>query len=115
LWLQISGGSKSAKVLRDFGDNTAKYKGKTMTFKLAYDGPPLNPLLRNGTASIQLDPPFRASGFVGSNYFHYDLNLTIPEGTQMPSLNSLDDVVVTFQCTMGHLQAGNIVKKIARP
>lgn len=112
---QLKGSEKSAKALRDFGDNTANYKGKTLTFKLVYDGPPLNPLLRNGAAPIQLDPTFRAAGFIDGNYFHFDMHLTIPENSKVLPLNSGDDVNVTFECTKGNLQDGNIVKKIVRP
>jgi hypothetical protein len=115
MFLQLGGDTKSTKSLRDFGDNTSSYKGKTLTFKLTHDGQSLDRWMEKGVMQTDLLTPFRAAGFIKGNYFHYDLHMMIPDGMKVPPIHSGDDVYVTFECTQGDLHDGNIVKKIARP
>lgn len=117
LWLIATPllGTGGASTLRDFGDNTASYKGKTLKFKLAYEGQGLDRWVSGGTMPVRIDVPFRASGFVQNSHFSFVMHVEVPADFKVPPLRSSEEAWVTFECTEGELHSGNIAKKIVRP
>jgi hypothetical protein len=99
-------------LISDFVDKTEAYKGKTLTFRLAYvdrTGP--NPLrTRLGDQSV----PFRAVD--PNNGAKLLLGLDFPKDLDgVPNAKDGEEVVVTFRCTVGDTSKGNVVVAARRP
>src|SRR5258708_1851969 len=96
----------------DFIANTAAYKGKSITLGLKVDeaiDQSQGQSLRN---YVGRNVKFTAVGPKGEPL---NLVITIPDGLSVPDAARSDDVLVTFVCTRGSLQQGNVSKSIERP
>ncbi|MDB5310707.1 MAG: hypothetical protein JWO38_4909 [Gemmataceae bacterium] len=98
-------------LISDFIDHTAKYKGKTLAFRLAYiDRPGLTPLHRRaGDVGV----PFK--GKDPKNEAELLLGLEIPKGFDLPKAKDGEEVIVYFICTAGDTSRGNKPFSITRP
>jgi hypothetical protein len=92
----------------DFVDNTAKYKGKSLTMPLTYLGSDISTAkLRDRLGTNGL---FRGEAAGGG----FNIIIDLPATLDVPDVQYLGHVVVTFDCKEGNLDKGNLAKKIER-
>jgi hypothetical protein len=100
------------ELISDFLDDTPKYKGRTLTFKLRYvQGKAIGSLrerVGNG-----LNTPFK--GTDPKNRAELLLGVQLPAGLDVPRANDGEEVVITFECTLGDRSKGNVAKRVTRP
>jgi tetratricopeptide (TPR) repeat protein len=98
--------------IRDFIDNTEKYKGKAITLVLKITS---GIFLSNGKSLrdyVGSDVQFLASGPKGATL---RIVISIPNSLSVPKAEYLDMVRVTFVCEKGDLMNGNRAFSIERP
>jgi hypothetical protein len=122
LFLLVLGGCSSSSTLRgtkphrqgakvnipDFINNTAAYKGKSLSLLLKVD----EGIDRSKGQSLRdyvgRDVKFMALAPGGQRL---SLVITIPAGLSVPEVGKSDEVTVTFVCTRGDLRPGSIRTK----
>jgi hypothetical protein len=94
--------------ITDFIDNTANYKGKTITLELCVH--------INGDYSLRnyVGRVVKFSAF-GPKSERLDIAIMIPNGLSVPNARFGERVKVTFLCANGNLQGGNEAQSIERP
>jgi len=91
----------------DFIDNTSSFKGHQITIELTYMG---DDSIRD---SVDNNIKF---GIHDNVHFGTDVYVFIPRGIQnLPNIQKLDTVRVTFNCESGSLTKGNTAIMVARP
>jgi hypothetical protein len=98
--------------IRDFMQNTVRYKGRIITLTVKVD----EPIDRGQSHSLRdcvgRDVNFTATGSQGERL---NVVIKIPEGVTVPDVGQSDEVSITFICTRGMLRQGNEAKVIERP
>ena len=103
---------RGAKVnVQDFMNNTAAYKGKTLTLRLRVD----EAVVRTQGQSLR-EYGGREAKFVmsGPNGENVNLVIAIPKGLSVPEVGYSEDVTVTFVCARGSLRQGNEARSIKK-
>lgn len=95
-------------LISDFIDNTAKYKGKVVTFQLTY-------MDNLGTLRDRVGDRCLLKGKDSKNRAELLIQIIIPKGLDVPAAKNDEQVIVTFTCTMGKTEDGNKVVAITRP
>lgn len=106
---KIGGAPKIQNALiSEFVDNTAKFKGETLTFKLTYaDRKALNMRINDKSVPfVGHDPKNKAKLLLG---------LDIPAGLVVPAAKEDEEVIITFKCNNGATDKGNVAVSIIRP
>lgn len=103
--------AKPCVLLNDFADNTATYKGKTVTLRahatvLAFNGETLSSYAGKKLAFQAYD--------TSDNSSIDTLFISIPKNINIPSAGSTDDLFITFKCTKGTTKDGNEALSIVR-
>lgn len=102
------------ELISDFLDNTAKYKGKTLTFKATYYGGPAKTTLRDSVGVTgKFLPIFTAID--PKNEAKLNFAVEIPAGLTVPAAVKGDELIVTFKCNNGDNAKGNTAVEIRRP
>jgi len=93
--------------VRDFLQNTDKYKGKIVTLTLT-----VHEAIDRGQGKSLRDCIGRDVNFLtsGTNVVSLKVVIKIPEGVSVPEAGQSEEVRVTFLCTRGNLQQGNEAK-----
>lgn len=98
------------ELISDFVDNPGRYKGKTLTLQVQYDGGAGKTLReRLGGKSV----PFK--GKDPNNGAKLVLGLDLPKDLDVPNAQQGEEVIVTFKCEAGNTSKGNTVTMITRP
>jgi hypothetical protein len=88
---------------------TAAYKGKAIMLALKVDEPIPPSEGKSLRDYVGRDVKFTALGHKGERL---KLVVTIPAGLDVPAAGREDEVFVTFVCTRGSLQEGNVARAI---
>jgi hypothetical protein len=95
--------SKNPKDDRiDFYDDTASFKGKLIQMKMNFGKP------------LPLGDAIQFYVYTYQPQAHFDLNIDIPDSVKVPKASHGDTFLVTFRCTKGDLEFGNVAVKIER-
>lgn len=99
------------ELISDFIDNTEKYKGKTVTFRVTLVSANKNLTIRDrlGDKSV----PFKSED--PKNGARLGLGLDIPKDLKVPVAKAGEEVIVRFKCTEGKTDKGNVAVEIVRP
>lgn len=89
----------------DFVDNTAKFKGRTITLEMHQQFTLREVVGKNGAS------PY----FFASKPAKLAVVITIPPDLPIPNAQPDEELLVTFTCTEGSLERGNVAKFITRP
>jgi hypothetical protein len=97
----------SEEEMLDFMDNTAKFKGKTLTLRASVWWPDFQlATLRDCVGKeVDLTRWTRTDGKL-------EVKVMLPAGLDLPNAKRGDDLLVTFECQKGSLKEGNIATKI---
>lgn len=96
------------ELISDYIDNTDKYKGRTLTFRLTYIAGARDPLrTRLGDKGVSFE------GKDPKNGAKLVLGLDIPKGLDVPQARGGEEVIVTFTC--GGAGKPNTAVSIIRP
>jgi hypothetical protein len=89
----------------DFIDNTSKYKGDSMQFEMS---------LNTSGDSLRQHSGGRAEFYLLGDNASAQVEIEIPANLDLPNASDNDNLIVTFKCTEGRLNSGNIAIGIQR-
>jgi len=98
--------------VRDFLQNTDKYKGKIVTLTLKVDEAIDRGQGKSLRDYIGRDVKFISTGINGESS---RVVIKIPEVVLVPEVGQSEEVRITFLCTQGNLQHGNEAKFMEKP
>lgn len=103
---------KPSDRVSDFVDNTAKYKGRVVTFRVRYSDRPGLTTVRDRVGDTYAAPFTTADPKNGAKLV---LGVVLPVGLPAPAARDGEEVLVTFWCGQGDTGKGNVALVIARP
>jgi hypothetical protein len=99
------------ELVSDFVDNVGNYKGKTVTFKMTLYSSSETLTIRDRVGDKSV--PFDAKD--SKNGAKLGMGLDIPKDLKVPAARAGEPVIVTFTCTLGKTDKGNVAVSITRP